>query len=245
MALETRLAAGHWDKVTNRDPVKTYTLVDLAGLAEMGPGIDWVRYLEGLGAPAPGLRRGGRPPARPRRARWPRRSPRSRSRSGATGCAWHVVHAQAPYLSAAVVEENFDFYGRTLSGRPGRCGSAGSGASAWSRRRSARRSASCTSSGTSRRTPRSGWSSSSTTSSRPSGAACRRCRGWATTPGARRWPSSASSPQDRLPRPLARLLRPRDRARATCSATSAAPWRSRSTASSRSSAGRSTATSGS
>ena len=39
----------HWDKVTNRDPVKTYTLVDLAGLAEMGPGIDWVRYLEGLG----------------------------------------------------------------------------------------------------------------------------------------------------------------------------------------------------
>ena len=32
--------------------------------------------------------------------------------------AWHVVHAHAPYLSAAVVEENFDFYGRTLSGVP-------------------------------------------------------------------------------------------------------------------------------
>ena len=32
--------------------------------------------------------------------------------------AWHVVHAHAPYLSCAVVEENFDFYGRTLSGVP-------------------------------------------------------------------------------------------------------------------------------
>ena len=32
--------------------------------------------------------------------------------------AWHVVHAHAPYLSSALVEENFDFYGRTLSGVP-------------------------------------------------------------------------------------------------------------------------------
>ncbi len=32
--------------------------------------------------------------------------------------AWHVVHAHAPYLSSAFVEENFDFYGRTLSGVP-------------------------------------------------------------------------------------------------------------------------------
>ena len=84
MALETRLAAGHWDKVTNRDPVKTYTLVDLAGLTEMGPGIDWPRYLEGLGAP----RRPSTPSssASPTTcARWPRRWPRSRSRCGATG----------------------------------------------------------------------------------------------------------------------------------------------------------------
>lgn len=32
--------------------------------------------------------------------------------------AWHVVHAHALYLSSAFVEENFDFYGRTLSGVP-------------------------------------------------------------------------------------------------------------------------------
>ena len=117
MALETRLAAGHWDKVTNRDPVKTYTLVDLAGLAEMGPGIEWVRYLEGLGAGPQAFE-----------AVVVRQPDHVRSMAAALAqepvevwrdwLAWHVVHAQAPYLSAAVVEENFDFYGRTLSGVP-------------------------------------------------------------------------------------------------------------------------------
>src|SRR5699024_9841776 len=29
---------------------------------------------------------------------------------------WHVVHARAPYLPAEFVDENFDFYGRELTG---------------------------------------------------------------------------------------------------------------------------------
>ena len=108
----------HWDKVTNRDPVKTYTLVDLARAGRAGAR----RRLGALPRRASGA--GARPStpsssASPTTsARWPPRSPRSRSRPGATGCAWHVVHAHAPYLSAAVVDENFDFYGRTLSGVP-------------------------------------------------------------------------------------------------------------------------------
>ncbi len=32
--------------------------------------------------------------------------------------AWQVIHGAAPYLSGAFVEENFDFYGRTLTGTP-------------------------------------------------------------------------------------------------------------------------------
>jgi putative endopeptidase len=117
MALETRIASGHWDKVTNRDPVKTYTLVDLEGLTEMGPGVAWPRYLEGLGASASAFD-----------AVVVRQPDHVRSMAAALAeepvevwrdwLAWHVVHAQAPYLSAAVVEENFDFYGRTLSGVP-------------------------------------------------------------------------------------------------------------------------------
>ena len=117
MALETRLAAGHWDKVSNRDPVKTYTLVDLDGLTEMGPGIGWPRYLEGLGAGPEAFD-----------AVVVRQPDHIRSMAAALAeeptevwrdwLAWHVVHAHAPYLSVAVVEENFDFYGRTLSGVP-------------------------------------------------------------------------------------------------------------------------------
>ncbi len=117
MALETRLAAGHWDKVANRDPVKTYTKVDRAALAELTPGVDWDGYLAGLEArPSsfdatvarqPGFLTAmaealGHEPIGAWRA-WLR---------------WRVVHAYAPYLSSAAVEENFDFYGRTLSGVP-------------------------------------------------------------------------------------------------------------------------------
>ena len=117
MALETRLAAGHWDKVTNRDPVKTYTLLDLAGLTDLGPQITWSAYLDGLGAPADAFD-----------AVVVRQPDHITSVSAALTqepmqawrdwLAWHVVHAHAPYLSSAFVEENFDFYGRTLSGVP-------------------------------------------------------------------------------------------------------------------------------
>ena len=117
MALETRLAAGHWDKVTNRDPVKTYTLLDLAGLTQLGPRIAWPAYLEGLGAPADAFD-----------AVVVRQPDHITSVSAALTeepvqawrdwLAWHVVHAHAPYLASAFVEENFDFYGRTLSGVP-------------------------------------------------------------------------------------------------------------------------------
>ena len=42
----------HWDVVRNRDAVKTYNLVDRAGLQALSPTIDWDAWLDGLGAPA-------------------------------------------------------------------------------------------------------------------------------------------------------------------------------------------------
>ncbi|WP_299441680.1 M13 family metallopeptidase [uncultured Phycicoccus sp.] len=117
MALETRIAAGHWDKVTNRDPVKTYTLLDRPGLEQLAPGVDWAAFLEGMQAPARTLDQVV-----------VRQPDHLRSISAALAevpaptwrdwLAWHLVHAHAPYLSAAFVAENFDFYGRTLSGVP-------------------------------------------------------------------------------------------------------------------------------
>ncbi len=117
MALETRIAAGHWDKVANRDPVATYTLVDRHGLSEMSPGLDWSAYLTGLAAPEEAL------------DQVVVRQPSHLASVGSAlaeepvqvwrdWLAWHLVHERAPYLSGALVEENFDFYGRTLSGVP-------------------------------------------------------------------------------------------------------------------------------
>ncbi len=117
VALETHLASHHWDKVTNRDPVKTYTLVDRAGLDALAPGIDWDAFLAGMQAPARTfsavvVRQPGYLTALGEALQ---HEPVEAWRDW---LAWHVVHAHAPYLSSAFVEENFDFYGRTLSGVP-------------------------------------------------------------------------------------------------------------------------------
>ncbi len=117
LALETRLAAGHWDKVSNRDPVRTYTLLDRAGLDALAPGIDWSAFLAGMGAPEDAFS-----------AVVVRQPDYLQALAAALSevpveawrewLAWHVVHAHAPYLAAPFVDENFDFYGRTLSGVP-------------------------------------------------------------------------------------------------------------------------------
>ncbi len=117
MALETRIAAAHWDNVRTRDAVATYTKVDRAGLGELSPGIDWSAWLAGLQAPATLL------------DDVVVRQPDFLTGLGEalTGVdvgdwqhwlAWNLVHDSAAFLSAAFVEENFDFYGRTLSGTP-------------------------------------------------------------------------------------------------------------------------------
>jgi putative endopeptidase len=115
MALETRLASAHWDRVANRDAVKTYTLVDAAGLAGLAPGFDWSAWAAALGAGPDTL------------AQVIVRQPGYLGAFAAAldevplehwqeWLAWRLVHGTAPYLSTALVEENFAFYGRTLTG---------------------------------------------------------------------------------------------------------------------------------
>ena len=117
IALETRLAAAHWDTVTNRDPVKTYTLVDGEGLAALTPGLDWSAYAEGMHAPTEALDAvvARQPSFLTAAAEAVSEEPISTWREWLT---WHVLHARAPYLGSDIVAENFDFYGRTLSGVP-------------------------------------------------------------------------------------------------------------------------------
>ncbi|QAY70468.1 M13 family metallopeptidase [Xylanimonas protaetiae] len=115
VALETRLAAHHWDVVKDRDATLTYNPTTLAELATRAPGFDWQTWATALGAPAGALDAlVVREPsyAEGLAALW-------QSEPLADWQAWaayRLVTARAPYLTAEIVEANFDFYGRTLSG---------------------------------------------------------------------------------------------------------------------------------
>jgi len=115
VALETKLAGHHWDVVKDRDADLTYNPTTLADLAERAPGFDWHAWALALGAPAGSLDQVVvREPsfAEGFAALW-QSEPLEDWKAWLT---YHVVSDRAPYLSQDVVEANFDFYGRTLTG---------------------------------------------------------------------------------------------------------------------------------
>ncbi|MEU1984733.1 M13-type metalloendopeptidase [Nocardia sp. NPDC019395] len=118
--LERKLAAGHWDVVRRRDAELSYNLTTFTELAERNPEFDWGAWTDGLAA---GVSADGslllselvvRQPdyLRTFAQTW-ESVPVSEWRLWAQ---WRVLRARAPYLTEAVVEESFDFYGRTLTG---------------------------------------------------------------------------------------------------------------------------------
>jgi putative endopeptidase len=117
MALETRLASAHWDRVRSRDAVATYTLLDRDGLQELAPGLDWAAWLEGVEAPASVLEEVvvRQPDFLAALAQALDAVP-----IGDWGLwlAWRVLSGSAPYLGDDVADESFAFYGRTLTGAP-------------------------------------------------------------------------------------------------------------------------------
>ncbi|HET7304793.1 MAG TPA: M13-type metalloendopeptidase, partial [Segeticoccus sp.] len=117
MALETRLAGFHWDTVTTRDAVKSYSKLTRAELADLSPGVDWAAWLEGLGAPEGSFDEViGRQPTF--LTGFSEVLDEESLEDWKDWLAWQVLHSYAPYLSADVVDEHFAFYGKTLSGTP-------------------------------------------------------------------------------------------------------------------------------
>jgi putative endopeptidase len=116
VALETRVAGSHWDNVATRDAVKTYNPYSWSDLAALAPHVDWQEWAAGLEA-GDALARVvvGEPSFL----------------EGASAAldevpledwkAWlgfHVVRWAAPMLSAELVDAEFDFTGRVISGLP-------------------------------------------------------------------------------------------------------------------------------
>jgi putative endopeptidase len=117
MDLETRLAQGHWELAETRDVIKAYNLKSFTELRALLPAFDWDRYLTALGASEDTV------------AEVIARQPSFLEHLSAalqdvpieSWRAWaasRVIRAAAPFLSSPLVEENFDFYGRILSGTP-------------------------------------------------------------------------------------------------------------------------------
>ncbi|RZT87158.1 putative endopeptidase [Pseudonocardia sediminis] len=117
MELETALAAESWDRVTNRDAEKTYTLMTGAELRAHAPEFDWDAWLDALAVPAGAfdevvVRQPGFVAAAARL--WAERP----LEQWQAWLAIHVAFACADYLNGEIVEQDFAFYGRTLSGTP-------------------------------------------------------------------------------------------------------------------------------
>ncbi|GAA2800292.1 M13 family metallopeptidase [Kribbella solani] len=117
LELETRLASAHWDRVKDRDVQLTYNKLDRAGLEELTPGLEWKTWLAGAGVPESAFAQVvvREPDFLTAAAAALREIEPSRWQEWLT---WRVVHSAAPLLSQAFVDENFAFYGKTLTGAP-------------------------------------------------------------------------------------------------------------------------------
>jgi putative endopeptidase len=113
LALETRLAKDHWDRVKNRDDVLTYNKKDLKALAELTPGFDWSSWLDSAGVKGVEEVVVAQPSYFAAMARAIDEAPLPGWKAW---LAWSVLRNHAPLLSKPFVEENFAFYGKALTG---------------------------------------------------------------------------------------------------------------------------------
>jgi endothelin-converting enzyme/putative endopeptidase len=113
MRMETALAKGSLDLVSRRDPEKVYHKLTRAELLALDPDFRWNLYLTGAGAP----------PFQNVNVASPDffKAVNAEIASAPledwkTYLTWHLLHSEIPFLPTAFVQENFGFYGRTLTG---------------------------------------------------------------------------------------------------------------------------------
>ena len=117
MDVETRLAAGHCERAETRDVIKTYNLLTLDELRASTSAFDFDAWTAGLGAPV-----GVLDEVIVRQPDYLTHLSKALDEIALEDWkAWlaiRVVRAAVPYLSGDLIAENFDFYGKTLSGTP-------------------------------------------------------------------------------------------------------------------------------
>jgi putative endopeptidase len=113
MAMETALAQGSRTRVELRDPEKNYNKMKVDGLQKLTPQFKWSDYFAEIKLTNPGDINVGQPEffkaADKVFANTPIEDWKEYFR-------WHLVHSTAAELSSDFVNENFDFYLKTLTG---------------------------------------------------------------------------------------------------------------------------------
>ncbi len=113
MEIETGLAKGALDQTSRRDPQKIYHKLSNQELAALSPAFNWNTYFEGVGAP----RFDSLNVVEPEFIKNMQDVIRVHSLDDwKTYLRWHTVHSNAAMLPAAFVNENFDFFGKTMTG---------------------------------------------------------------------------------------------------------------------------------
>ena len=115
LALETRIAAAHWDVVARRDADKTYNPVTWDELPTLAPGFPWHDWARELGGTEETFVRlvAMQPDFLTAVAELWSAEPLETWKEW---LRWRIVSSRAPYLPAELVEENFRFYGTVMSG---------------------------------------------------------------------------------------------------------------------------------
>jgi len=113
MDIETALAKGSLDRTSQRAPEKIYHKMSTKALTGLSPSFGWPIYFADIGAP----------PIEALNVAEPDFFKQFETTLKATSLEdwktylrWHVVHSHAPVLSAAFVNENFNFFSKTLQG---------------------------------------------------------------------------------------------------------------------------------
>lgn len=113
MRIETELARGSMTRVERRDPTSLYHKMKVSELEELSPSFRWKIYLAKVG-PAD---------LQSLNVETPKFFPVMNAQiekedlaSWKSYLRWHLVDANARYLPAAFVNENFNFFGKTLLG---------------------------------------------------------------------------------------------------------------------------------
>jgi endothelin-converting enzyme/putative endopeptidase len=113
MEIETSLAKGALDQTSRRDPQKTYHKMSNQELAGLNSEFNWTTYFEGAGAP----KFDSLNVVEPEFIKQMQSALDTHSLDDwKIYLRWHVVHASAAMLPTAFVDENFEFFGKTMQG---------------------------------------------------------------------------------------------------------------------------------